>query len=148
MTLDSIRGCMTQSPMPIVADRKQLYIGNDNEGSGDEPVSHRRAGLCGRHHHQSAGSCRRRQFASIRRTKTHGNVPDHDKDGDDLEDTSVASIPSGTGHFEGTIGPIGLDLVANMEDADGHIGQAMMDGTAGLCRRHRRWKKTRRRPTR
>ena len=55
-------------------------------------------------------------------TKTHGNVPDHDKDGDDLEDTSVASIPSGTGHFEGTIKPIGLDLVANMEDADGHVG--------------------------
>lgn len=122
-------GMYNASPMPIVVDLKRLYIGNDNEGSGDEPyLIVALVYADGTTINPLALSSSTVRVDSP--TKTHGNVPDHDKNGDDLEDTSVANIPSGTGHFEGTIKPIGLDLVANMEDADGHIGQAMMDGTA------------------
>jgi hypothetical protein len=62
--------------------------------------------------------------------KTHGNVALKDENGDDLADWSIAKISPEIGHFEKTITPIGLELVANMEDPFGKLGDSVIEGTA------------------
>jgi hypothetical protein len=62
--------------------------------------------------------------------KTHGNVALKDENGDDLATWSVAKISPDIGHFEASIKPIGLDLVAGIEDPIGAVGDRIKEGTA------------------
>ena len=117
-----------KSPMPIEIDLEELYVGNSNE-SADEPylfvfvvyVDGTAIDLL-----YSASSHIRIDCPP----KTHGNVPDTDKHGNDMETGKTANIPASTGHFEKTIVPIGYGLADDFEDADGSIGQGMKDYTS------------------
>jgi hypothetical protein len=115
------------SPMPIEIDLEKLEIGNSNENA-DEPY------LIVFVLYVDGTTINPLSFASstVRiqsPTKTHGNIPDHDPWGKDLETGKVANIPNSTGHFETTIKPIGLEFAADLEDVDGSIGQSMKDNT-------------------
>lgn len=115
------------SPMPIQIDLEKLAIGNENEG-GDEPylmiyivyvdgMTINPLDL--------ANSTVRVQCSA----GTHGNVPDEDVWGKDLDTGKTARIPPPTGHHEATIKPVGLEFAADLPDYDGSIGKAMRDHT-------------------
>jgi hypothetical protein len=116
------------SPMPIQIDLEELYIGNENEG-GDEPYLF--VLVC--YVDGTTINPLSLPSSTIRidcPSKTHGNVPDHDVYGNDVDTARTVRIPAKTGHFESTIEPIGLDFAADLEDCDGSLGDAMQDGTA------------------
>lgn len=118
------------SPMPIQIDLEKLHIGNSNENA-DEPY------LIVFVLYVDGTTINPLDFANstVRLqspTKTHGNIPDEDQWGKDLETGKVANIPRSTGHFETTIKPIGLEFAADLEDVDGSIGQSMKDNTMVL----------------
>jgi hypothetical protein len=116
------------SPMPVEVDLQALYVGNDNE-SADEPYLLVAVVYAdGTTINPLAMSTSTVRIDS--HTKTHGNVPDEDPSGEDLEQASTAKIPAATGHYEKTIQPIGLDFAADLEDPDGTIGDAIASGTA------------------
>ena len=116
------------SPMPIEIDLRELYIGNDNEDD-DEPyllaVVMLADGTTINPLSLSTSTVR-----IVSKNKTHGNVPDKDQNGNDLEQGSSAKIPTATGHFATTITPIGADFADDLEDVDGSIADGIADGTA------------------
>lgn len=114
--------------MTVQLDLDELYIGNDNEAE-DEPYLF----VAVVYVDGTTIDPLQLQTSTARidsAKKTHGNVPDEDADGEDLEETSTAQIPSSTGHFEETITPIGLQLAAALDDPDGSLGDAIRDTTA------------------
>jgi len=116
------------SPMPIEIDLQELYIGNDNEDD-DEPYLL----MAILYADGTTINPLKMSTSTVRidsHTKTHGNVPDVDENGHDLEQASTAKIPAATGHYENTIKPIGIDFAADLEDPDGSIGDGMANGTA------------------
>jgi hypothetical protein len=116
------------SPMTIELDLQKLYIGNNNENHDEPYLLVLVVYVDGTTINPLALST-----SSVRidcPTKTHGNVPDKDQNGNDLEEGATAKIPAATGHFTKTIQLIGKDFAADLEDADGGIGSAMAKGTA------------------
>lgn len=115
------------SPMTVEIDVDELYVGNENEG-GDEPYLMLAVIYAdGTTINPLSLAASTARIASP--TKVHGNVPDEDKYGDDLDTTKTAKIPNSTGRFTAAIEPIGLDLVADVEDPDDVIAPAMRRGT-------------------
>ncbi len=112
----------------VQLDLNELYIGNDNEAE-DEPYLF----VAVVYVDGTTIDPLQLQTSTARidsAKKTHGNVPDEDADGEDLEEGSTAQIPSSTGHFEKTITPIGLQLAAALDDPDGSLGDAIRETTA------------------
>jgi hypothetical protein len=116
------------SPMAIELDLQTLYVGNDNEDDDAPYLLVAVVYADGTTINPLAMSTSSVRIDS--HTKTHGNVPDEDQSGDDVEQGSTVNIPPATGHFEKTIEPIGLDLAADLEDPDYSIGESMANGTA------------------
>ncbi len=116
------------SPMPIEIDLRELYIGNDNEDD-DEPYLFAVVMLAdGTTINPLSLSTSTVRIVS--KNKTHGNVPDKDQNGNDLEEGSTAKIPAATGHFATTITPIGANFAADLEDVNGSIADGIANGTA------------------
>jgi hypothetical protein len=114
--------------LPVELNLTELYVGNDNEGADEPYLFIAVLYVDGTTINPLSLSTSTVRISSP--TKTHGNVPDETKNGDDLDQGRTAIIPSSTGRFSATIAPIGLDLAADMEDADGKIGASIADGTA------------------
>ncbi len=106
----------------------ELYIGNDNEDDDEPYLFIAVVYVDGTTINPLDMDDSTVRIDSV--SKTHGNVPDHDASGEDLEDHSVAQIPSSTGHFNRTIVPIGLELATDLEDPDGQLGAAIRSASA------------------